>query len=155
MAVTCDEGLLREIADCTDLHAALPDFIRRSLLIKKRIVEEDPTEQGLRRVLNFGHTVGHAVEAWASGRLLHGECVALGMLPFCSPQLRSELRPILCKFGLPTELPCSPGELLPFFRHDKKRQTSKIIAVCSDKAGTYRFDALLPEEIAARLEEMT
>ncbi len=153
MAVTCDAALLRDIARCEDLPSALPDIIRRSLLIKKRVVEEDPNEQGLRRVLNFGHTVGHAVEAHAGGSLLHGECVALGMLPFCGPALRKELRPILRKYSLPTEVPYPASELMPYLLHDKKKQADGIVAVLSDKAGSFRFQKLTPAEIAARLEE--
>ena len=152
MAVTCDAKLFRDIAECEDLPASLPDFILRSLLIKKRIVEEDPNERGLRRVLNYGHTVGHAVEAYAGGALLHGECVGMGMLPFCGERLRPVLREVLQKYGLPTEIPYPAEALLPYLLHDKKKQSEKIIAVCCDAPGTFRFQEMLPEEVAARLE---
>lgn len=60
------------------------ELIHTSLLIKKRVVEADPLEQGLRKILNFGHTIGHAIESYSlqydSEPLLHGEAVALGMI---------------------------------------------------------------------------
>lgn len=153
MAAVLDKALLRDVAQCRDLRSALPDLIRRSLLIKKQIVETDPAEQGLRRVLNFGHTVGHAIEACAGGSLLHGECVALGMLPFCAPGFRSELAALLEQFGLPTRRPFSAAELMPCILHDKKKQAERITVVSCDAPGSFRFQAMLPEEIAARLEE--
>ena len=60
----------------------LSDLIRHSVTIKKNVVEEDPTEKGLRKILNFGHTVGHAVETFhlEKDRLLHGEAIAIGMI---------------------------------------------------------------------------
>lgn len=59
------------------------DYLVPSLMIKKRIVEEDPYEQGIRKALNFGHTIGHAVESWSFSTdtpLLHGEAIAIGMI---------------------------------------------------------------------------
>lgn len=61
----------------------LKAFIARSIQIKKAIVEQDPTEKGLRKILNFGHSVGHAIESFfmnTKSPLLHGEAVAIGML---------------------------------------------------------------------------
>jgi len=60
-----------------------PDIIEKSISIKKEIVEKDPKEEGLRKILNFGHTIGHAVESYyldTSDHLLHGEAIAIGML---------------------------------------------------------------------------
>ena len=62
-----------------------PDLIAHSVEIKKKVVAEDPTEQGLRKILNFGHTIGHAVETYflskpPKQRLLHGEAIAAGMI---------------------------------------------------------------------------
>ena len=70
-----------------DIDAQIGEIICRSLRFKKGIVEQDETEQGMRKALNFGHTIGHGIEAvkGIKGRrtvgLFHGECVALGMLP--------------------------------------------------------------------------
>lgn len=56
----------------------LLSMIKRSCEIKKEVVENDPTEQGERALLNFGHTIGHAIEKNSGFQMLHGECVALG-----------------------------------------------------------------------------
>ncbi|AFK03703.1 3-dehydroquinate synthase [Emticicia oligotrophica DSM 17448] len=62
----------------------LPDLIAHSVEIKKKVVEQDPTEKGLRKILNFGHTLGHAVETFflpkGKKKLLHGEAIATGMV---------------------------------------------------------------------------
>ncbi len=76
MAATSDAELFSLIERSTELTADLPEIIYRALMIKKKVVELDPRETGLRKILNFGHTIGHAVESFNGGRLLHGECVA-------------------------------------------------------------------------------
>lgn len=153
MAMTCDAALLELIESSSDLTADLPEIIARSLSIKARVVEQDPTEQGLRRVLNFGHTIGHAVESCAGGKLLHGECVAMGMLPMCGPALRPRLTNILRKCGLPTECGFTPRQLLPYLLHDKKAFSDGISVVMVDEPGSFRMEKQAPEEILRRWEE--
>jgi len=96
--------------------AFLTNTIVRCVKLKKEIVEQDEREGGLRRILNFGHTIGHAVELLSGYRILHGEAVALGMLteakisiPVCGlhPIDVWRLWILLRKFELPTALP--PG----------------------------------------------
>ena len=152
IAMTSDAGLLADIERSGDLMGDLPDIIARSLALKAQVVEQDSTEKGLRRVLNFGHTVGHAIESSAGGRLLHGECVALGMLPMCAPALRPRLIRILRKCGLPTEIETTREALLPYLRHDKKGQGAAVTAVEVDEPGSFRFTTMMPEEILHRLE---
>ena len=153
MAMTCDAALLELIESSSDLTADLPEIIARSLSIKAWVVEQDPTEQGLRRVLNFGHTIGHAVESCAGGKLLHGECVAMGMLPMCGPALRPRLTNILRKCGLPTECGFTPRQLLPYLLHDKKAFSDGISVVLVDEPGSFRMEKQAPEEILQRWEE--
>ena len=153
MAMTCDASLLSLIETASDLTAALPEIIARSLRIKAQVVEQDPTERGLRRVLNFGHTLGHAIESCAGGELLHGECVALGMVPMCAPPLRPRLTAILQRCGLPTECGCTAGQLRPYLLHDKKAASGSIAAVLVDEPGTFRMETMTPEEILRRWEE--
>ena len=153
MAMTCDAALLELIESSSDLTADLPEIIARSLSIKAWVVEQDPTEQGLRRVLNFGHTIGHAVESCAGGKLLHGECVAMGMLPMCGPALRPRLTNILRKCGLPTGCGFTPRQLLPYLLHDKKAFSDGISVVMVDEPGSFRMEKQTPEEILQRWEE--
>ncbi len=119
------------IADCID------KVIERSLLIKKRVVEEDERESGLRKTLNFGHTLAHAIESVNElETYYHGECVAIGMVPMCSPEVRVRLLPVLKKLNLPTELTGSADELISACKHDKKMAGDDITVVYVNKAGT-------------------
>ncbi|MGN0517735.1 MAG: 3-dehydroquinate synthase [Acutalibacteraceae bacterium] len=154
MAATNDAELFTMLEKADDLHSNLPEIIRRALLIKKSVVEEDPTEKGLRRVLNFGHTIGHAIESDSEGKLLHGESVALGMLPMCSASVRSRLINILKKYQLPTEITQSAEQLMPYILHDKKKKDACITTVFVDEIGMFRFQNMLPEEISNCLENM-
>ena len=113
-------------------------IIEESLRIKGRVVEEDEKEQGLRRVLNFGHTIGHGIESQClDGSLYHGECVALGMLPMCSKEIRNRLIPIYKKLGLPSSCSLDPEAVWKAIAHDKKAEDRMIRIVSCDKIGNY------------------
>ncbi|MBI4422062.1 MAG: 3-dehydroquinate synthase [Gemmatimonadetes bacterium] len=116
---------------------ALTEVVRRSVEIKAEVVGEDEREQGRRAVLNFGHTVGHAVEAAAGFALLHGEAIALGMLVECEIGVRlavtdamaaRALRAAVEHFQLPVELPddLDHDRLLAAMRLDKKVRAGEI-----------------------------
>ena len=152
MAMTSDADLFCLIEQSTDLYADLPEIIHRSLLIKRDVVEKDPKESGLRRVLNFGHTIGHAIESYHGGALLHGECVAAGMLPFCHPDLRPRLRAVLQAYELPTTANGRVEDLLPYVLHDKKRQADTVAAVFVDELGSFRLTNLPIDQIPSHLE---
>ena len=147
MALTCD----RELFEAIESGIGIDELTGRSLQIKMSVVERDGREKGLRRVLNFGHTVGHAIEAHNGGRLLHGECVALGMLPMCSEKVRERLIPVLKKYELPTEITDSAEALLPYIIHDKKLCADGINTVFVNKIGSFEFERLTVDEIKARL----
>ena len=116
-------------------------IIERSLRIKKAVVEQDERETGLRRVLNFGHTLGHGIEgAEELHGLYHGECVALGMLPMCSEQVRARLSPVLKNIGLPYEIKGDLEKMLAIAAHDKKCDGGEISVVYVDEIG--RFEIL-------------
>ena len=129
-----------------------PDrLIENALRIKKRVVEEDVKEQGLRRALNFGHTLGHGIESLhAENGLYHGECVALGMLPMCSDAVRPRLKTVLERLGLPTVCGADPGRVMAAVIHDKKADHGKIMAVVCEKAGSCRIIPMTPEELRER-----
>ena len=152
MAATCDAELFELIERSKSLEDDLLQIIKSALAIKKRVVEEDPTEKGLRRVLNFGHTIGHAIEALEGGELLHGECVALGMLPMCSDDVRARLAAVLERYGLPTKIQASAQQLMPYIAHDKKRTEAGINVVLVDEIGSFRFELMSPEDIEEILE---
>ena len=155
MAATSSAELFELIEKSEDLDADLPEIIRRSLCIKRDVVEQDPKENGLRRILNFGHTVGHAVEGFNKGKLLHGECVALGMPPMCSGEALERVTKVLKKYGLPTQIEQSADELMPYLKHDKKMTANSVKVVLVDKIGQFRICDMKPEEILGSLENKT
>ena len=139
MAATFDESLL-SLFETEDPLAHIDDIIIQSLKIKAFVVQADEREVGLRRVLNFGHTIGHGIEsAVGLDRLCHGECVALGMLPMCSPALRSRLETILKKLDLPTTCDADPEAVWEAIAHDKKLSGSHITVIYAPEAGSFEL----------------
>lgn len=144
-----DGNLLSDIADDAIL-LRMTDIITKSIIAKRDVVQQDETETGFRQVLNFGHTIGHAVESCADlGALYHGECVAIGMLPMCSETLQPRVARVLKQLGLPTEVPSSVPvhTLLEAIRHDKKADHGAVHVVCCHEIGSFLFDWAAPEEL--------
>ena len=125
----------------------LDDIIASSLKIKKAVVEQDETESGLRKVLNFGHTIGHGIETAENGRLFHGECVALGMLPMCSEEVRERLKKVLSKLGLPLEISADPEKIKAAVLHDKKSQKGGVSAVKVNEVGKFEIENMTFEQL--------
>lgn len=126
--------------------------IERSLRIKKAVVEQDERESGLRKVLNFGHTLGHGIEAEeALHGLYHGECVALGMLPMCADRVRARLIPVLRTLGLPTVLSGDLEKMLELASHDKKCDGSDISVVWVEDVGSFELRTLPIEAWKAQI----
>lgn len=114
--------------------------IRAALKVKMAIVEADEREGGLRRVLNFGHTVGHAVESVSADQphpLLHGECVGIGMLALTDGEVRDRLLRLLRRYDLPTSFTCQSTALRAALMHDKKAASGGIITVRVPHIGQY------------------
>jgi len=145
----------------------LAEIIRRSCQIKAGVVEQDEKEAHLRMILNFGHTIGHAVEASVGyGLYTHGEAVAIGMhgaalisryLGLCSSETVSAVCSILRRFGLPLlARQCSPDELLAFFSRDKKRVGGAINWVLLKSIGEVAIVNQVPEDVIRKaLAEIT
>ena len=150
IALTCDAGLFARL-EAQERFSPEEAVIRRALELKAAIVTADEKESGLRRVLNFGHTLGHALESCVPG-LLHGECVALGMLPMCSPAVRERLLPLLRRFGLPVSCRFDPEQVTAAAMHDKKSLGREIAAVEVEEVGSYRFVRLSENELRQRLD---
>lgn len=126
----------------------IEQIIEGSLKIKRYVVGLDEKETGLRKVLNFGHTIGHGIEASAEyGELYHGECVALGMIPMCGENVREKLVTALKNAGLPTEYAYDKEKVYEAMCHDKKSSGNTITAVRCDEIGTFRFQEMTNEEL--------
>lgn len=149
MACIFDEEFFSFIEKCAADGTAFENtekITEMSLKIKKSVVEADEKESSLRRTLNFGHTVGHAIESrfgW-----LHGECVAAGMTVFSSEEVRARLIPLLKKLKLPFRADISRDDVAELVLHDKKAGENGIICVCCDKIGSYRMQRYTAQEIA-------
>ena len=133
MALTHDAELFA-MFECDSVD--VDTVIERSIKIKQSVVEADEKESGLRKVLNFGHTVGHAIES-NTPALYHGECVALGMLPMCSEDVRKRLIPVLNKLNLPTTVDCDTEKIVDTMSHDKKMSGDMISVVRVERVGTF------------------
>lgn len=145
----------RELFEMFETGAAehnIDEIIRRSLKIKKQVVEKDETENGLRRVLNFGHTIGHGVETAEEGRLIHGECVALGMLPMCSDGVRKRLMNVLSSLNLPTKITADRDKVKTAMTHDKKSEGKAVTVVKVDIPGEYRLEKISYNDLNSLLD---
>ncbi|MBE6683143.1 MAG: 3-dehydroquinate synthase [Ruminococcaceae bacterium] len=140
MSMTHDKELF-EIFENGDIDENIDIIIEHSLRIKKSVVESDEKENGLRRVLNFGHTLAHAIEsANEMESLYHGESVAIGMVPMCDESVRERLITVLKKLGLPY---CFSGEdldtVITACSHDKKLTGNDITIVYVNDIGSFEF----------------
>jgi 3-dehydroquinate synthase len=133
-------------------------FLARNVAIKAGVVSRDERESGERMLLNFGHTLGHAIEALAGYRgVLHGEAVAMGMafaarrseqLGLAQPGTALRLVALLARAGLPTDAPAHPRKsYLSALSSDKKRRDERIRFVALREIGRAETTALLPSEI--------
>lgn len=158
MAVNFDEKLL-ELFEKENPEDHLEEIVAASLRIKAAVVKADEKESGLRRVLNFGHTIGHGIEtAVGLNALYHGECVALGMLPMCSKNLRPRLEAILRNLGLPTTCRVDPDAVWAAMSHDKKMSGDTITVVYAPDAGQFSLEKMpigdLKETVYAFIREI-
>ncbi len=144
---------------------AMEEMIGESCLIKKAVVEKDPTEKGDRALLNFGHTIGHALEKYKNFTMLHGECVALGAVAaayiswkreLLSREEYYEIRDMFVPFGLPISVTdLDVEEILRLTRSDKKMEQGKIKFILLRQIGKAVIDHTVTEqEMRQALEEI-
>ncbi len=136
MAATSDAELFCDLENGL-AKEDIVNVISRALDIKQKVVELDEKESGLRRVLNFGHTIGHGIESCTG--LFHGECVALGMLPMCSDEVRERLISLYKMYGLPAAVEGDPNAVADAVTHDKKLDGATISAVYVKNIGQFEF----------------
>ncbi|MBQ8350690.1 MAG: 3-dehydroquinate synthase [Clostridia bacterium] len=149
MAATFDAPFFKELEQGS---LPLAEIIARSLAIKARVVEEDEKESGLRRVLNFGHTIGHGIES--CGGLLHGECVALGMLPMCEESVRERLLALYARYGLPTTFTGDVEQVIAALSHDKKLDGACLRTVYVPRVGSFEMQEEPLDRFVGRVREV-
>jgi 3-dehydroquinate synthase len=131
----------------------MDEIIYRSLMVKKSVVEQDEREQGLRKILNFGHTIGHGIES--CGGLYHGECVAVGMIPMVSEAIRPRLIKILEGLRLPISVEAEPDKIFEAMKHDKKSTGDKVTVVTVPKPGQFEMKEISFDEIYPLIKTIT
>lgn len=153
----------KELFDFIESHCNDKDYLienieyilTKAITIKKNVVEADEKENGVRKALNFGHTIAHSIELTEkTNPLYHGECVALGMLAMCSADIKKRLIPIYISLGLPTEYKGNPSLLLNNAIHDKKMgENGSISVVRVEKIGEFVFEDYSMDKLKDVLEE--
>ena len=152
MAATFDTDFFEYLNTKPDILENAEEIIYKSLLLKKAVVEKDEKEKNIRKVLNFGHTIGHAIEETMNLKLLHGECVGIGMLYFSSPEVKTAIKEILEKYGLPTSCDFDKDKVLELIKHDKKASGDTVSTIHVNKIGTYDIVKMTLPEIATLLK---
>ena len=163
-----DVELWKELADMDGSPESILEhaesIIYHSCNVKRKLVVEDELDNGVRLYLNFGHTIGHAVEATAGyGKVMHGEAVSIGMVQVARVAEKEKLMPkgitteiekMCCKFGLPTDYqPWRQEELYQALLHDKKARGKMIKLVLVPKLGTATIYQIPLEEMKDYLEK--
>ncbi len=140
--IICDTAYLARIdSELPRILVGKPEtmieLVTRSVEIKADVVKKDPREHGIRKTLNFGHTIGHAIEHVSGLALLHGECVAIGMvyeadiaerMGVAEKGTTDTIRDVLTRAGLPTQRPgdMEPDVILAATRLDKKARAGRV-----------------------------
>lgn len=132
-----------------DLDLDLDTIIYHALCVKKAVVEQDEKEMGLRKILNFGHTIGHAIESYYHlDTYYHGECVAAGMLFFIEDtELKKQLLSIYKKMDLPFIQGYNTDEIIEILKKDKKAQHDYVSVIKVKEAGKSYIENMNFEQI--------
>jgi len=173
-AIIGDETLLSRSAAFYDSHHGMrissdhgqsgwgdretSELISRAMAVKIGIVEQDPYEKGLRAALNFGHTVGHALEVVSAYRLRHGEAVSIGMviearlaerLEMAEPGLAQSISKILAEVDLPTAIPGNLDrvKIRRAIQVDKKKAGGKVRFALPARVGKVLVGVEVPDEV--------
>ena len=156
-----DEGFFESLRD-TPVREQAEAVIERCVTMKRDIVREDEFDTGLRRLLNLGHSFGHAAEKCSGYTILHGQGVAIGMAlitraaaarGICPPETVKRLCSLLAACGLPTECPYGLEEMAEAVLSDKKRSGSTMHLVVPEAVGRCRVEAVPVEEIPLWLRQ--
>ena len=145
-----------------DLDDDISSIIMRCVKIKASVVEEDEFEAGTRKILNFGHTIGHALEKASGYSMYHGEAVAIGMAAMCNAAIkdgvcshmtREKLVDALHKFNLPTEFNYDTDEIARNILSDKKAGNDGIDVIMPLNLGRCTIKHISFDELNELLEK--
>ncbi len=157
----CDAGYWKQFLDLNSLDTAdLNELIYQSVVIKNNIVKQDPTENGIRKALNFGHTLGHAIESYfieSNTPLLHGEAIAIGMVLESHISMQKGLLSEADYQQIKTAIKAIYEEvafdktdierIVDLLIHDKKNEYGKIQFVLLNGIGNTTLNQLVDNEL--------
>jgi 3-dehydroquinate synthase len=158
--LTYDDSLFNEIKNNTNLK--IEDLIYRSIEIKNEVVLQDPKEENLRKILNFGHTLGHAIESFyleseSKESLTHGEAIAIGMvcecfmsaklLGFPIEKVKEVKNLVLSIYSKTTLLNEDFIGIMELLKHDKKNVNGQVNFVLLNDFEDYKLDCKVPETL--------
>lgn len=147
MALTSDKNLF-ELIENKDISENIDEIIIGSLNIKKSVVEQDEKESGLRKILNFGHTIGHGIESSENlEELYHGECVALGLIPMCDVKIRVRVIEVLKKWNLYRQIPLEWDKIAKAAFHDKKADGELVTVTTVPEVGSFELKTIKCTEV--------
>lgn len=141
-----------EYLEKADFKKDIDTIIKRAVENKIKIVAEDEKESGLRKVLNFGHTIGHGIEMTTA--LNHGESVALGMLPMCCGNVRERILNLMKKANLPTAADIDSRKVALAASHDKKANGNIIETVKVNEIGSFVFEKVSADNLENLIKEV-
>ena len=154
MSLTSDEELFA-IFENESLQNSIDEIIVRSLNIKKQVVEKDEKESGLRKILNFGHTIGHGIESSAAeGEIYHGECVALGIIPMCDEAIRPRVIEVLKKCNLLRHVKYDWDKIADAAFHDKKADGGSVSVTVVSEVGVFEMKEMNSTELINMAKEV-
>ncbi|HEX6509190.1 MAG TPA: 3-dehydroquinate synthase [Chloroflexota bacterium] len=154
-------AMLQQLDPCTVIDQ--PSVIRRAAQEKVHVVQQDPYERGERMLLNFGHTIGHGLEAASRYELSHGEAVSVGIAAeiqfavsrgWCRAALSQSITGLLTRFGLPISAPgLDVEEVLSYMQQDKKRDGAMLRVAVPTQPGVGKVFDVTPAEIRLAVED--
>ncbi len=152
-AVIRGEGLEKLICENADIE----EIVERCVKIKRDIVNADEFEGGIRQILNYGHTIGHAIESLSGYSISHGRCVAMGMYivtkAYKCEELLERLSKMLSEFGLETKCPYTPEEIVERAKKDKKADAGRVNLIVSQKMGECEIVKITMDELLCLVRE--
>ena len=160
-AMIWSEDFLRLLESC-DINEQIEEIVAYCVDIKRQVVEQDELDSSIRMILNYGHTLGHAIEKVTNHTVTHGHGVAMGMvlithlgmkLGLCDKELLERLCCILKQYHLPCEYNGNLEELAESCMHDKKRSGNTIRLILVSTAGKAEIVPMETQKLVNLLKE--
>lgn len=142
----------------SDVHDVMDEIVSTCIDIKRQVVENDAFDKGERMILNFGHTLGHAIEGWHKYTdFTHGMGVAAGMCMItrrlCNDEIVQRLEKCVKAYGLPVDTEAPMSELLPFCTKDKKCEANNINYIICPEIGKVEIRKVSVDDFMKLMED--